>query len=168
MSFLKTLIASSFLPCSSATTNWILLPLMPPAALISSAASSKPLRIATPYWAAPPDRASATPILRSAACAEAQKAAKANSVALNGSCLIGSLSGEKTSAKHKSAWVMASAHGFALPFALQLAGAAVHCATRKHALQRQPASRLCRLRALIQEARGRNVFERHAERLEER
>ncbi|KAG1435894.1 hypothetical protein G6F57_020915 [Rhizopus arrhizus] len=61
--------ASSFLPCSSSTTSTSLLPLIPPAALISSAASWKPLRIETPYWAAPPDRASATPSLMSAACA---------------------------------------------------------------------------------------------------
>jgi hypothetical protein len=65
ISFLKTLMASSFLPCSSSITSAILLPLMPPAALISSAASWKPLRMAEPYWAAPPDSASATPILMS-------------------------------------------------------------------------------------------------------
>ncbi len=57
-------------------TSAILLPLMPPAALISSAASWKPLRMAAPYWAAPPDSASATPILMSWA-ADAAPAATA-------------------------------------------------------------------------------------------
>jgi len=92
-SFLKTLIASSFLPCSSSITNWILLPLMPPAALICSAASWKPLRIAAPYWAAPPDRAAATPILRSAAWAEqARVAARASKEVLNGDRFMGDIS----------------------------------------------------------------------------
>ena len=69
ISFLKTLMASSFLPWSSSTTNCSLLPFTPPPALISSVASSKPCRIEMPYCAAPPVNASATPILMSAAWA---------------------------------------------------------------------------------------------------
>ena len=89
ISFLKTLMASSFLPCSSSITSAILLPLMPPAALISSAASWKPLRMATPYWAAPPDSASATPILMSCAADAAPVAIAAPAAtAVNSSCLI--------------------------------------------------------------------------------
>ena len=78
ISFLKTLMASSFLPCSSSITSISLLPLTPPAALIWSVASWKPLRIEAPYWAAPPDRASATPSLMSAAWAAGSRAAAAS------------------------------------------------------------------------------------------
>ncbi len=82
MSFLKALIASSFLPCSSSITSSILLPLTPPAALISSAAIWKPLRMLMPYCAAPPDRASATPILMGpAAWAEPSETAAASAMA---------------------------------------------------------------------------------------
>ena len=49
ISFLKTSMACSFLPCSSSSTSVILLPLTPPAALISSIASSKPFLIDWPY-----------------------------------------------------------------------------------------------------------------------
>ena len=48
---------------ATSTTSSILEPLMPPPALISLTASSKPLRIGTPYWAALPVNASATPTL---------------------------------------------------------------------------------------------------------
>ncbi len=82
MSFLKALIASSFLPCSSSTTSSSGRPLTPPAALISSTAIWNALRIGMPYCAAPPDRASATPILMgSAASAEPNERAAASATA---------------------------------------------------------------------------------------
>src|SRR5665647_714999 len=89
ISFLKTLMASSFLPCSSSITNCSLSPLMPPAALISSSASWKPLRMEMPYCAAPPDRASAAPSLISAALAlKVAASAHARSEVVKGFCLI--------------------------------------------------------------------------------
>src|SRR5262249_6406984 len=60
----------------SLTTRLILAPLsalMPPAALISSATSSMPLRELTPNWAFAPESGTTTPILIAAGCAELER-----------------------------------------------------------------------------------------------
>src|ERR1039457_1137225 len=78
MSFMKTSMTCSFLPCSSSSCSTSLLPLTPPAASISSTASCRPFLIDCPYWPAGPERASAAPSLMSAAAAEERAAKAAN------------------------------------------------------------------------------------------